>query len=366
MEKQLGNLPESARYAGEDEIDLFELWNGLVEEKKLILVSFIAVIAIATVYAFWVKPTYQSSAYFLPPEKDAIQELNRLDIQLGRNGSYVPLGVMNAFTKNLTSRSILNDVFKENNLMEVFDSGSSELVGADYQEAFNKAFERFLSDYSVNFPRKNANTSAVSANLALQVSEQDVQRLLSKIVNQAIEKTTKELSGEVLFERQTLMDQTQKEIDSARLIAKAKRMDRIARLGEAIVIARKLNLAEPKAVGPEVGIQGVQAQGLPLYYLGYKLLEAEKSALLERKSDDPFIERLRDLEERLALLNAVQVNLNNVSVVKVDQAPTLGEKIKPKKALILAVAGVLGLMLGVFVALIRRAVKKRRAEMTVS
>ncbi len=366
MEKQLGNLPEDVRYAEEDEIDLFELWNGLIEERKAILASLVAVVVIAAAYVFSVTPTYQSSAYFLPPEKDGIQELNRLDIQLGREGSYAPLSVMKAFTKNLNSRSILNGVFKENNLMEVYTFGSSKLVGADYQEAFNKAFESFLSGYSVNFPKQNANSSAVSAYLALQVSEQDVQRLLSEIVNQAIETTTKELREEVLFERQTLMDQTQKEIESARLIAKAKRMDRIARLGEAIGIARKLNLAEPKAVGPEVGIQGVQAQGLPLYYLGYKLLEAEKKALLERKSDDPFIEKLRGLEERLALLNAVQVNLNNVSVVRTDEAPTLGEKIKPKKALILAVAGVLGLMLGVFIALIRRAVKKRRAEMAAS
>jgi chain length determinant protein (polysaccharide antigen chain regulator) len=36
------------------------------------------------------------------------------------------------------------------------------------------------------------------------------------------------------------------------------------------------------------------------------------------------------------------------------------KKVKPKKSLILAVAGVLGLMLGVFIALIRRAVKNRR------
>lgn len=43
------------------------------------------------------------------------------------------------------------------------------------------------------------------------------------------------------------------------------------------------------------------------------------------------------------------------------------EPIKPKKSLILAVAGVLGLMLGVFIALIRRAVKNRRQvdEVTV-
>jgi len=51
--------------------------------------------------------------------------------------------------------------------------------------------------------------------------------------------------------------------------------------------------------------------------------------------------------------------------VTIDQAAIYGDKIKPKKSLILAVAGVLGLMLGVFIALIRRAVKNRRqADLT--
>ncbi len=51
--------------------------------------------------------------------------------------------------------------------------------------------------------------------------------------------------------------------------------------------------------------------------------------------------------------------------VIIGEVQVTSEPIKPKKSLILAVAGVLGLMLGVFIALIRRAVKNRRqADLT--
>ena len=40
------------------------------------------------------------------------------------------------------------------------------------------------------------------------------------------------------------------------------------------------------------------------------------------------------------------------------------KSVKPKKSLILAVAGVLGLMLGIFIALIRRAIKNRKDKLS--
>lgn len=113
-------------------------------------------------------------------------------------------------------------------------------------------------------------------------------------------------------------------------------------------------------MGAKASIQGVSNQGLPLYYLGYRLLEAERKALDERRSNDPFINGLRDLQEKVSLLTSYNISIEDFATVRLDQAASVGEKIKPKKSLILAVAGVLGLMLGVFVALIKIAVAKRK------
>jgi chain length determinant protein (polysaccharide antigen chain regulator) len=68
------------------------------------------------------------------------------------------------------------------------------------------------------------------------------------------------------------------------------------------------------------------------------------------------------LQEKIAYLKDIKINPESVRVVRVDQiAEVPVSPVKPKKALIVAVAAVLGLMLGVFIALIRQAVKKRKA-----
>lgn len=81
-----------------------------------------------------------------------------------------------------------------------------------------------------------------------------------------------------------------------------------------------------------------------------------------RKNDDAFIPELRDLQGQLQKLQSLKIIKTDFGVVTIDQAAVYGDKIKPKKSIILAVAGVLGLMLGIFIALIRRAVKNRRQE----
>tara|TARA_B100001123_G_scaffold1228_1_gene1693 strand:- start:238 stop:597 length:360 start_codon:yes stop_codon:yes gene_type:complete len=43
----------------------------------------------------------------------------------------------------------------------------------------------------------------------------------------------------------------------------------------------------------------------PLYYHGFEALSSEISVLESRKSDDPFISGLRDLQEELALLRSI-------------------------------------------------------------
>ncbi|HBQ45167.1 MAG TPA: hypothetical protein DD716_05930 [Thiomicrospira sp.] len=58
----------------EDEIDLFELWNNLLEDKKQIIATTLGIIILAGIYAFSITPTFQSKAYLLPPTLDTIQE----------------------------------------------------------------------------------------------------------------------------------------------------------------------------------------------------------------------------------------------------------------------------------------------------
>jgi chain length determinant protein (polysaccharide antigen chain regulator) len=135
----------------------------------------------------------------------------------------------------------------------------------------------------------------------------------------------------------------------------------MAQLDEAIMITEKLGLNKPVSAGPTLNINNVNtetAYNSALYLLGSDLLVAERTVLEARKNDDAFIPELRDLQELLQKLQSLKIVKADFGVVTIDQAAVYGEKIKPKTSIILAVAGVLGLMLGVFIALIRRANKK--------
>jgi chain length determinant protein (polysaccharide antigen chain regulator) len=99
------------------------------------------------------------------------------------------------------------------------------------------------------------------------------------------------------------------------------------------------------------------------YWLGTKVLKAEMDMLKTRKSNIPFSQVLRDLLSQNTRYNEALAHLKaaKFDVFHVINSPRLpSAPVKSKTALILAVAGVLGLMLGVFIALIRRAVKNRR------
>ena len=80
----------------------------------------------------------------------------------------------------------------------------------------------------------------------------------------------------------------------------------------------------------------------------------------QRPNDEAFVDRIRDLQKELDQLDVHNINMENVSVVTIEQQAYVDERpVKPKKALIILLAGMLGLMLGVMAAFIRNAVQMR-------
>ncbi|AEG31978.1 Wzz/FepE/Etk N-terminal domain-containing protein [Thiomicrospira cyclica] len=90
--------------------------------------------------------------------------------------------------------------------------------------------------------------------------------------------------------------------------------------------------------------------------------------LKNRTDNFPFSDSLRSLHNKLEVLNEAKTKIAQAdfSVFRVAQLPMVPENpIKPNKKLIVAVALVLGGMLGIFIALIRGAVRKRKQMQVV-
>ena len=89
----------------------------------------------------------------------------------------------------------------------------------------------------------------------------------------------------------------------------------------------------------------------------------EMKILQERKTDDPFISGLRDLQENLALLRSININPEEMRSITIDQAaypPT--NRIKPNRRKIVVVGTATGLFLGIFLAFFASFVMKLKED----
>ena len=92
----------------------------------------------------------------------------------------------------------------------------------------------------------------------------------------------------------------------------------------------------------------ISKSSTPLYYRGYRALNAEIKILKTRKSDDPFIIGLRDLQENVALLRSIKIEEEGMHSVTIDQAAYPPKnRIKPTRSLIVSLGTVVGLFLGI-------------------
>jgi LPS O-antigen subunit length determinant protein (WzzB/FepE family) len=205
----------------------------------------------------------------------------------------------------------------------------------------------------------------------------------------------------VLLEQDTLRRaQLQDELQALRAELKTRRQSRIMVLDEAIQVAESLGIEKPTTPSSmsdsqrqgQVVRTEINSREIPLYFMGREALKAERDALNTRRSDD-FIEPwVSEIEKELALLShnrqvevlekrdnedlylkdlaewrqeaaqlkGIKFDSSQLRLVRLDQqalAPL--SAVKPKKALVIILGLGVGLMLGVFVALLRNILRPK-------
>ncbi|WLG31072.1 GNVR domain-containing protein [Pseudomonas lurida] len=197
--------------------------------------------------------------------------------------------------------------------------------------------------------------------------------------------------------------QLQDELSALRLQLKMERSDRLAELAEAIAIAKSLGIKTPttpssmadasRGASGQVMRTEVNNQKIPLYFLGTEALEAERDALQRRTSDDftnarvaeigkelqllevnrkvevlrkrgnedIFLQDVEPLRAEVARLRNLNIDMSNLKLVTIDRrAQEPLAPIKPKKALVVVLSVVAGLVLGLLIALIRYFIQNHR------
>lgn len=408
-----------------DEIDLAALFHALWEQKLLIALVAVLVGMLAAAYAFLATPEYQVKSVLRPA---AIKDLDALS----RTGVYklTPKQAMRRVGASLESYDSRLEFFRANQgLFEALRQPNRSLEQTF--ESFNQqAFKMLLPD-----PKK---ADSLSAYVGIQLSypaDVDGVALVNGLVEHVMQSERERIAADLAVVIQNRLNQLDSQMDSARAsyeaskeakIAKLLEADslkraqlqdelkalrqqlkthrdnRVAQLDEAIRIAKALGISKPttpSSLGEgERVAQGsvirteVNNQQIPLYFMGSEALEAERNALLQRRSDDftepriaqiakelqllannrqievlnkrenedLFLKDLASWREEAARLRNLNVDVSSLKLVSIDQVALEPLRpIKPKKALVLALGLVLGGMLGLFIALLRNMLRRK-------
>ena len=331
--------PQSVGYTQpfvDENIDLYEMWIT-IWNKKWIVIGVTAVAALGSVVFALLQPlVYKAEAYLLPPKAQDIQSLNVHGVMgLQEMPEVSPEYVFASFKKNLSSRILQKKFIKDYGLMEVLSpEKSTESMNENVYEGFSKIFK--IKDNTISIELNDPEVAALWVNDYIKFMDNETIRLLVDNVRNSIMNSIRDIEYTISSKRQ---------------MAKQRRKDKILLYTEATSIAIRLGVKD--RVDTTNVIQNNQLNistgSTPLYYRGYRALNAELDVLKNRKSDDAFASGLRDLQENIALLSSIKITNEGLSAVTIDQAAYAPKnRIKPNRRMIVTLGTVVGLFLGLF------------------
>ncbi|MBI6627954.1 GNVR domain-containing protein [Pseudomonas rhodesiae] len=409
-----------------EEVELTVVFQSLWRQKVLIAAVTLVVGALAGIYAFSATPEFQVVSVLRPAAINDLDALNRSGVYgLPAAEALNKVGAsLESYDTRLSFFRARQSLFKAferpgrtlEQSFEEFNRNSINLILPDPKKADS------LSAYiklEMSYPKGIDGVTILNEFIEFAIATE--RRQISADLNVIINNRLNEIQGKLKAVRSgyeidkeakiaslTEADvirraQLQDELKALRGQLKAIRGDRLALLNEAIGIAKSLGIKKPTTPSSlgDADRSGdgstmrteINNQQIPLYFMGIDALEAEKNALIHRKSDDfterriaqiakelqllqsnrqievlnrrenedLFLSNIEPLRAEEARLRSLNIDFSRLKLVTIDkQALEPLAPIKPKKALILAVGLILGGIIGILITLIRTMVVNKR------
>lgn len=336
---------ERERLSSSDEVDLIELVQGAWRQKIWIVAVALPVLLIGIAFAQLSSPIYEAKLFVQSPTQTDIAQLN-----YGRGGD-TGLSVISAkdvydvYLRNLQSEALRNRFFRTIYLPTLSEEERNGSRDALYNQ-FNTMLKvgvaskdmpsRYAITANVEDPRQAAQWVSAYAGMAADAAKREI---------------LKGSKSEVMVKA----DNLEQQIMSAQATARKQREDQIAQLKEALKVARSIGLEKPPIIARDLTSEVTAGMDGSLSYMrGTKALEAEIANLEARPSDDPFIKGLRAKQARLNFYRDLRIEPSLIAVYQQDGGVEQPDKpIKPRKAIIVLISLIVGLGLGLAVALVR-------------
>ncbi|QBF27928.1 chain-length determining protein [Pseudomonas tructae] len=417
--------------AESDEIELFALVESVWKQKNFVLVIAALIAGAAALYAFLATPEYRVASVLRPVALKELDALNRSGIySLAPEAALLKVGgALDSYEMRLEFFKANPDLFKAieepgNSFDQNFEAFNKKSLRVTVNNGSKLAGLPSSVALELDYPEKIDGVQILNSFVDFAVATErqklasDFEVVLKNRITELDKKidaarATYELDKEVKIARLQEVDdlrraQLQDELNALRQQLKLLRKDRIAQLTEAIGIARALGIVKPTtpsalaeaehAASARVMRTEVNNQQIPLYFMGTEALEAERAALLQRKSDeftearvaqifkelqmlqvnreiqvlkrrsneDIFLADVESLRNEYLRLSTLQIDVNQLQLVGIDRRavqPTA--PVKPQKMMVIVLGLMLGLILGTVCALVRQFLRiKNMARVT--
>ncbi|WP_460152110.1 LPS O-antigen chain length determinant protein WzzB [Pseudomonas sp. S2_B07] len=324
---------------------VFTLWR----QKIIILCMALLGTIIATTYAFLSEPIYEAKAFIMPPTQNDIEGLN-----YGRKKlpSLAVKDVYLVFLKNLQAESLRRDFFKGTYL---------PALGKD-SDPKGLLYDKLSKNLLISVVGKD--TADRYSIVILDADSSQAAKWVGQYAERAQELALQEINKNISSEFNVEARNLNQEIVSLREVGRKDREDTLVKLNEALVVAKAIGLEKPPIVSggskSSLNIAGKMDDELT-YMRGTKALEAEIENLKSRKSEDPFIDKLRGLETDYNFYKQLSERFQIAKTFRMDGSVEVsGSPVKPKIPVVISIGLILGLMLGVVIALIRNSLLREQ------
>lgn len=359
----------------DDEIDLFELFQTLWNSKLLIIACSILGLIISGAYAFTAKEQWTSEAYINEPRLDS----NRDFLTLVRNFEYIKSG------KPIDQQKLTKDIF---------DTFINDFTSLDNRNEFiaNSEFYKQLAAELDNEQEKRILLNKISTeNLSISRSDQkeissyykvnfkadtpqSAQDTLSEYLNWIGNLSRENQADKFKFELESEILLSQKKIKDIEFKLNTDKKTRISNLKKALDTAKSAGITDyPANLANSIKESSVASNtdgsiiielkdSKYLFLLGENYLNAELKT--EQTTAPIYPAEYYNLGYNVEQLKPLGQDNIDIATFSYQLSPTLPiTRDKPKRTLIMLIGIILGGMLGVFWALVRDALRKRKASL---
>ena len=349
------------RSSDENEIDLFDLIDDIWSHKRWVFVGLLTTIVLAGLYLFKAAPIYQAEAKVKSATANDLMEFSRPQLK-----DIFSIDVAGAFAS--AKSALLSTGYRKDFYVLKLDEIKAVPHSYDEKLSLEQNFSGFSEDFSV----KASSNKDDEAYVQLSLKSSDplmASKLLNDFVEYALFRRLRDSYDTMLAEVGGRIESLNYQASIMREEYIGNKARRILELKEAIGIAIAVGQTSP--VYRNMDLVGGQLP--PLYMLGSKAIEAEIKALESReqmakklaRGEDYFIAGLTKVLVEIEALQELKIDSSKINLARIDEvAVTPVKPIKPRKLMVIALALVMGVFVGLFMALIAAAYGKHKLRIS--